>query len=73
MDTFYEINPYIDCENLEMDEEINIITDKTFIVANNYENHLFLNLYLLEKYNLFPKEIPDKCVNYLHKKQYILQ
>lgn len=67
METFYEINPYIDCDNLNTGEEINIITDDTFIMSTNYEHNLILNYYLIEKYKLIKSNISNQCENKINK------
>lgn len=50
IDTFFEINPKIDCYNLKENDEINIITYKTHIISNSLG--YILNIYIKDKYNL---------------------
>lgn len=49
-DTFYEINPGINCNKLNNRDEINIITYETSIVPNKLG--YMINIYTKEKYNL---------------------
>lgn len=60
------MNPDIDCDNLIFGEEINIITDKSFIIKNTYEYNLLLNYYLIQKYDLIKDSHSEQCINDLN-------
>lgn len=49
IDTFYEINPNIDCNKLSKDDIINIITDKSIIVNFPFSSST-INEYVKKKY-----------------------